>query len=162
MVSGKSYRRNQRDELAAGPDAPLEAHFNFTQNIKVEKYPAEVLNQLADPDKEWLKRLTEKEQDTRHAWIFKEQENEDRFQNRKLSANLGIVHVGQIITAVICLAFIGGCVFLVYHGKSSEGFGLLGSGVAAILGMGFFNRRNQTAESAEVAKPQKPGRRKGK
>lgn len=119
---------------------------SFTQNIfNAEAYPPEIFNQLAEPEKAWLKERAEKEQKARHEWAFGEQKNRHEFNMTDLAAGERVIKTGQYCTTFIAATFtiMGG--ILVSGGNSISGFVTMGLGIAAIMLAGFYGKSTHQA-----------------
>jgi uncharacterized membrane protein len=117
------------------------ANINFTQNVfQGEFVPPQILKELDDNDKEWVKGLTEKEQEARHAWAHKEQDNRREYELHHLSALRWLSHSGQICTTIVALSGIAGGVFLLNSEKSIAGYSLSIGSIGVIILAGFFGK----------------------
>lgn len=78
--------------------------------------------------------MAEKEQTSNHATV-------------KRRDSMGFIHslLALGVVALIILTFVGGGVFLLYAGKSMEGFGTIGLAIASVIGALFY--RNAHSEN---------------
>lgn len=144
-MAGKTARRRNKGELR-GAASREPTSVSFTQNIfNAEAYPPEIFNQLAEPEKAWLKERAETEQRTRHEWAFGEQRNRHEFSMAELAVSERVIKTGQYCTTIIAAAFIASGGLLVSGGNSISGFVTMGFGIAAILLAGFYGKATHQA-----------------
>lgn len=69
-----------------------------------------------------------------------------RIESRVIRSNSFVQIFGAISALILGLAAIGGGLFLVYAGKSIEGFGAFFSGLASLVGVYIYGKVSQSGE----------------